>query len=281
METYLEEAVCLIHIIFGASAAGGLKRALHKQNHKIIGFPIDFSVGPITNIHEKEGMSNHFAWLKSSFHMFWGYNEDDQKGYQQSLQKLLEIEDGEQVTIWTCENATEQIGLRISCYLLRDKEVELSFVNTFKAMHDYMKYKDVRIDIRHTGECSPKQLAYFNKYSTFPILEEMKNNYVRDGERLLNSNSIVRSWRQGEIVDDVETRDDSFILECAKRIHNERENQEFINVLRVVGEVLGHSEDSLSDSWIEYRIRSLIQSNQLAYKGNLQSMRMYEIKIVQ
>ncbi|MBO1910847.1 hypothetical protein J4G37_39395, partial [Microvirga sp. 3-52] len=43
---------------------------------------------------------------------------------------------------------------------------------------------------------------------------------------------------------------------------------------------LGHSVQSLSDTWIEYRLRSLINSNQLAYKGNLNSMRMYEIKVI-
>lgn len=272
--------VCVIHLVFGASATGSLKHSFRKQSHKVIGFPIDFSVGPITNVHEKNGINNHFTWLKSSFHTVWGYFEDDQTVYQQSLQNLMEIEDGEQVTVWTCENATEQIGLRISCYLLKDKEVDLSMINSSNAMHDYTKHKDVRIDIRHTGECSAEQLAHFYKHSTFPISEEMKSDYVHDGESLLSSKSIVHSWRHGKVVDDIETRDDSFILDCVKRIHNERRNLEFINTTSVIGEVLGHSEQSLSDDWIEYRVQSLIQSNQLAYEGNLQSMRMYKIKVV-
>nr|WP_276516087.1 DUF3658 domain-containing protein [Oceanobacillus caeni] len=136
------------------------------------------------------------------------------------------------------------------------------------------------MNIRQTGECNAEQLAHFQEHSTYPLSENMKSDYVRDGERLLNSKSMVRSWQNEEIVDDVETRDDPFILECAIRLHHEMSNHEFINPMRVIGEVVGNSEEPLSDSWIEYRIRALIHSNHLAYEGNLQSMRMYKIKVV-
>ncbi|MFC0562565.1 DUF1835 domain-containing protein [Halalkalibacter alkalisediminis] len=270
----------MIHLIFGAAATASLKHALRRKNHQVIGFPIDFSIGPITNIHKENGIHDYFSWLNSSFHTMWRYLEGDQTTYHHSLQKLLEIEDGEQVTIWTCENTTEQIGLRISCYLLIGKEVDLSYVNTFHAINYYTKHMDVKIDIRQTADCNAEQLTHFYEHSTYPISEKMKNDYVRDGEKLLNSKSIVRTWRNGEIVDDVETRDDSFILDCADRIHNERGNQGFINATRVIGEVLGHSEQLLTDIWIEYRVRSLIHSNQLAYEGNLRAMRKYKIKVL-
>ncbi|QUW23582.1 DUF1835 domain-containing protein [Sporosarcina sp. Marseille-Q4063] len=272
----------MYHLIFGNAAIGGLKHAFRKKSHKVIGFPIDFSVGPITNIHKESGITRHFDWLRSSFRTdLNGGDFDDQTAYCESLQKLLEIKDGEQVIIWTCENAAEQIGLRISYYLLKDKEVELSVVNTFTAMHEYMKHKDVQFDIRHSAECDAEQLAHFYMHSTRPISKEVKREYAQSGEKLLSSESIVRSWQHGEVIDDLATRDDPFILECAESLHNEMPELEFINAPRVIGEVLGHSTHSLSDTWIEYRLRSLINSNKLAYKGNLQSMRMYEIKVIQ
>lgn len=270
----------MIHLVFGNAAIGSLKHAFRKQNHEIIGFPIDFSVGPITNIHKKSGITRYFAWLKASFRTDWGDSVDDQTVYHQSLQKLLEIKDGEKVTIWTCENATEQIGLRLCCYLLKDKEVVLSVVNTFTAMHDDMNHKDVRMDIRQTAECHAEQLAQFYKHSTYSISADLKSDYVQQGEKLLHSESIVRSWQWGKIIDDIETKDDAFILECVTKLHHEMPNLEFINGPRVIGEVLGNSIHSLSDSWIEYRLRSLIDANQLDYEGNLQSMRMYKIKII-
>ena len=192
---------------------------------------------------------------------------------------MSEIEDGEQVTIWTCENAFEQIGLRLCCYLLKDKQIELSFINTNHAMRDYMKHENVSVDILRTSGCSPEELAHFYKSSMRPISEAMQNGYVLDGEKLLGNKSMVRSWRQGKLVDELETRVDPFILECATRIQNENP-LEFINVTSVIGEVLGNSEQALSDAWIEYRIRSLIHSHQLIHEGDLQSMRMYKIQVV-
>ncbi|MFD1361560.1 DUF1835 domain-containing protein [Lentibacillus salinarum] len=270
----------MVHIVFGRAAKGSLKLTLREEGHKIIGLPIDFSVGPITNIHKKGGIKDHFTWLKSSFHPMWSNPEDDQTAYQQALQQLLEIKNDEEVTIWTCENATEQIGLRISCYLLKDKKVKLNFVNTFKAMHDFTRHKEVRIAIRHTGECNAKQLAHFYEYSLYPISEEMRRSLEQEGEGLTQSKSIIRSWEQREIIHELEARYDSFIIKCAKRLHYEMCDFEFINATRVIGEVIGHSEQLLSDAWVEYRIRSLIHSGHLIYEGDLQSTRMYKIKVV-
>ncbi|WP_059106200.1 DUF1835 domain-containing protein [Shouchella shacheensis] len=270
----------MIHLVFGRSARSGLKHAFRKQNHKVIGFPIDFSVGPIKTIHEERGINHYFSWVNSSFQSVLGSFEDGQTCYRQSLQELSEVDDGEHVTIWTCENASEQVGLRISCSLLKDKNVDLKLVNTFTAMDDYMKHEDVRMEIRSTGDCNAEQLTHFYKHSTVPLSEEMRNDYVQEGERLLRSKSMVRSWRQGEIVDDLETRDDAFILECTRRVLNEIANEEFILATRVIGTVMADSEQSLSDVWIAYRIRSLIHSHQLAYEGSLQSMRLLNIKVV-
>ncbi len=270
----------MIHIVFGASATDSLTYALQDKSHKIIGFPIDFSVGPLTNIHKECGIEDYFTWLKSSFHLIHENLEDVQDAYCGSLQKLFEIEDGEQITIWTCENAAEQIGLRIIGYLVKDKNVEMKTINTFHAMHDYLKDKEVRMDIRHTGECNREQLIHFYRNSICPITEETKSIYAKEGKKLLSSNSIARSWIQGKVVDEQETKNDRFILECVQRLQRENNDKDYIKTAIVIGEVIGHVEQPLPDVWIEYRIRSLIGSNQLNYEGSLQSMRTYSVSVV-
>lgn len=268
----------MIHLVFGRAATGSLKFALPEEGHEIIGFPIDFSIGPITNIHQKDGVGNYFTWMKSSFHPMWSEPETDHSDYQQALQKVAEIKKGNQLTIWTCDNATEQIGLRISCYVLEGKDVELNVVNTFQAMYNYTKRKDA--EIRRTGECNGKQLAYFYQSSLYPISKETRETLEQEGERLIQSKSLVRSWKHGKIVHELETRDDSFIMNCARRMHQEMDPSGFIKAVRVMGEVIAYSEQPLPDAWVEYRIRSLIHSGYLLYEGDLQSMRMYDIKVV-
>ena len=270
----------MIHIVFGATAIAGLKLSFEDKGHQIIGFPVDFSVGPISNIHTNNGLNHYFSWLESSFQTKWNYLEEDRKFYEQGLYELLEIKDGDKVTIWTCENAAEQIGLRICCFLLKGKQIELGLVNSFKAMHDYKKNKEYRLDIRHTGECNLKFLKLFYKNAIRPITNEMRSQFEHDGEVLLNSKSYFRIWRQGKIIHVPENIEDPLILECARRIHKEQNELGFINATRLVGEVFGESPCTLSDAWIEYRVRSLVQSDQLAYEGDLKSMQTYKIRVI-
>lgn len=270
----------VIHIVFGRSAFGSLKFSLRGKSHKVIGFPIDFSVGPITNIHKKSGSKHYFTWMKSTFDTMWSCPEEDEIAYERALQQLVEIKPGDELTIWTCENAAEQIGLRICLYLLKDKEVTLNLVNTFKAMKDFTKHGDVDIAIRHTGECNAKQLAHFYEHSLCPISAKMKESLEQEGEVQIQSESFVRSWKKGEILHELESSGDSFIMDCAKKVHQEMSDTEFIYAARVIGEVIGHSEQPISDAWIDYRIRSLIHSGHLVYEGDLQSAQMYKIKVV-
>ncbi|MFD1413627.1 DUF1835 domain-containing protein [Oceanobacillus jeddahense] len=270
----------MIHLIFGIAADSGLKHAFQEQNHQIIGFPTDFSTGPINHIHQPEGIKEHFNWKASSFQEKADYDYGmEQVAFQRALKQLSEIKEGDKLTIWTCENASEQIGLRISCYLLKEKKVELTLINTAEAMKEYMNGKGLNIDIRTTAECNMQQLLHFYTHSNNAVTKEMRKNFEQAGEELLQRGSIVRSWKQGEIIDELETRDDEFIMEYTKREEQEGKADDFIIAARVVGGVLGESDQILSDLWIEYRIRSLLQSGCLMYKGSLQSMRMYSIKV--
>lgn len=267
----------MIHIVFGKSAEGSLRFALRGEDHKIIGLPIDFSVGPITNIHKGSGIERYFSWLHSNYDTRWSGSEDDEVLYKQGLKHLSEIRDGEQLIIWICENAAEQCGLRIISHMLKDRDVELVTINTYKAMCDYTKHRDISIEIRHTGECNAEQLVHFLESHYCPISKEMRERLEWQGEELIQSRHLARSWKEGEIIHELETKDDFFILECAKRIHHEMGSSEFMLVARLIGEVIGHSEQPLSDAWIEYRIRSLVSSGYLKREGKTH---MYKVKVV-
>lgn len=108
----------------------------------------------------------------------------------------------------------------------------------------------------------------------------MRKDLEREGETQIQSKSFMRSWNKEKILHEKESSSDSFIIDCAKKIHHEMGDSEFICAIRLIGEVIGHSEQSLSDGWIEYRIRSLIDSGHLVYEGDLKSARMYKVKVV-
>lgn len=263
----------MIHLIVGKSAEACLKFGLDSGNHKVIGFPVNFSVGPIKNIHGRSGMENYFTWLEMSLDEAWSGAENDQSLYTEALAQLNKIDDGAEVTIWTCENASEQVGLRLFCYLLKEKALKLNLINTYTAMK---KYKN-NIMIRHSGECSSEDLAYFFKHDCSPISNDLREELTREAEVLSQSEGYLRSWRNGKIIGELETKHDAFIMMCAKRLQSELEDAEYMPVARLIGEVIGHAQQPLSDAWIEYRIRMLIDAGYLVRKGN---MKMYQIKVV-
>src|SRR5690606_24209251 len=122
--------------------------------------------------------------------------------------------------------------------------------NTSEAMDELMKDTDIQVEIRHSGECNNKQMAHFFKHSRMRLPEEAKAALAEDMAELLSSRSLLRSWKQGKILDADETRDDEFILECVRELGEQAEYDGFSRAARVIGEVLGHSYHIYSDSWI-------------------------------
>lgn len=269
----------MIHIVNGESAAAALTYVFRETDDQIIPLPVDFSVGPITAIHLESGVTVRAEWEASSFHPLNNRSDEALSIYERSLKDLKDVPNGAQLTIWTCENASEQIGLRIACLLLAGKQVELSLVNTQKALNEYLKNQELQQNIRHSGECNAKQLAHFYRHSSHPIPIDLRTAFEEAGKNLLQSTSQTRSWKNGETLKEAETRDDAFIMDCIKGQTAESAGNEYVDAIRVIGEAYGQSEQPLSDSWIDYRIRCLIRNGQIAFKGDLESMNTYKIKI--
>ncbi|WP_223638919.1 DUF1835 domain-containing protein [Planococcus sp. 4-30] len=270
----------MIHIVNGESAAAALKNTLSETTDQIIPLPMDFSVGPITAIHLENGVSIRADWEGSSYHPLNNRSDEALSIFQRSLKELKDVKNGEQLVIWTCENASEQIGLRIACFLLTGKHVGLFVVNTLQALNEYLKDQEIQQTVRHSGECNAKQLAHFFNYSSLSVTKDMRIAFEEDGKNLLHSTSQVLTWKNGEILEEAETRDDSFIIDCIKKQVAESAGNDYVDAIRVIGEAYGLSEQPISDSWIDYRIRSLIEDGQVAFIGGLQSMRSYKIKAV-
>ncbi|WP_203333536.1 DUF1835 domain-containing protein [Planococcus beigongshangi] len=267
------------HFVIGDSAAGSMKLAFRGKDHAIHPLSLDLSVGPIAAIHEEEGLVRHIDWLRSSFSYEDDYVDHQSETYRQTLRKIKSLKDGDPVTFWMSGNAAEEIGLRLFCFLTADKKLDLSVVNTAEAMDELMRDTDIRVEIRHSGECNNKQMAHFFKHSRKQLPEETKAALVEEMMGLLATASLLRSWEQGEILDADETWDDAFILERVHELGEQAENDGFVKATRVIGEVLGNSYHIYSDSWIEYRLRSLIRSGKLLSRGDLGSMRTYEVRL--
>ncbi|MFD1169947.1 DUF1835 domain-containing protein [Oceanobacillus caeni] len=275
----------MIHILSSASASSSLQFALKKmgldKKERVISFYDIFSIGPVWRLTEEIGVKSRDEWMKQSMSdKFFEYN-----GYREHFEMVMNqinlIPEGEHVTIWVSDNANEQTGMRYIVYLLKEKNIDITLINTTEAYKELFQVKKVKYKVLHTGEIPPEKLQFiyeqdFGQFSTLFTdhdREELEREWLSLGE----SHETLRIWRNGRIQSITEDYYDDFIVIKAKRLCGKQ--NKFIHVARVIGEVIGHLDQYIGDAFIEYRIRKLIDAGVFELEGNLKSKYFYSLRL--
>ncbi|AVM23024.1 DUF1835 domain-containing protein [Bacillus pumilus] len=277
----------MIHIVFGAATAGSLKQALREmkqdQVNEIIAFNDIYSIGPLLHLHEHEGQEKRIEWLRHVMSNEYGYFDDVVIDQHRMLQQIKEIKDGTRILIWTGFNAHEQIGLRYAIYLLKEKNIELSFINTTIAFDQLFNTNTRRMDIRHAGEITSEKLKvlYESKEHIHSVTKEKREKLQNEWLSFTKENHTLRIWQKGKTISVPEDEFDAYLVKMAKRLHQSEQEEKYIVTPRLIGEVIGHLEQYIGDDFIEYRIKSLIDQGIFDMKGRRTSMRYYSIKLTE
>lgn len=273
----------MVHILFGLSSSSCLKYILKKlkktNSEKIITFSDIFSVGPIYNINNSDGISLRQNWMQNIL-------DEDFSDYKDYFKKTLEeinlISKDETVCIWCSENADEQTGLRYVINLLSEKTNNLKIVNASKICAEIIKSNKFKIKINHTCEVSPdKLLEIYEKLDDINfITKEQKDILISDWAELSNEKETLRIWENNKIINVSEDYFDNVFISCAKKLHKKNETKDQIKAARLVGEVLGCINQHVGDEFLQYRLKKLIEKNVFASEGSLKAMRYYSIKLL-
>ncbi|WCL56841.1 DUF1835 domain-containing protein [Bacillus safensis] len=277
----------MIHIVFGAAAAGSLKQALieMKRNRfeEVITFDDTYSIGPLWQLHNREGQANRIEWLRNVMSNEFGHFDDMVNDQHKMLQQIKEIKAGSRILIWAGSNAHEQIGLRYAVYLLKEKSIELSVINTTTAFDQLFNTNTRRMDIRHSGEITSEKLKvlYKSKQHIHIVSTEERERLQNEWLSFAKENHTLRIWKKGQTISVPEDEFDAYLVKMAKRVHQSEPEEEFIKTPRLIGEVIGHLDQYIGDDFIEYRIKKLIDQEIFDMKGKLTSMRYYSIKLTE
>lgn len=277
----------MIHIVFGASAAGSLKQALieMKRNRfeEVITFDDTYSIGPLWQLHNREGQANRIEWLRNVMSNEFGYFDDMVNDQHRMLQQIKEIKAGSRILIWAGSNAHEQIGLQYAVYLLKEKSIELSVINTTTAFDQLFNTNTRRMDIRHSGEITSEKLKvlYRSKEHIHTVSTEERERLQNEWLSFAKENHTLRIWKKGQAISVPEDEFDAYLVKMAKRVHQSEPEEEFIKTPRLIGEVIGHLDQYIGDDFIEYRLKTLIDQGIFDMKGKRTSMRYYSIKLTE
>jgi len=277
-----------VHIVFGHSPGGNLKAAFrnpdYAKSEEIIVVPGNFSVGPLKDVHTRDGIEARFQWLEQRYLI-----EDDgliicEREMKEAIEKIKNIPPHQDILIWTCQNAHEQIGLRLVLAMLEQKTNDIYVLDTFQLFHELYTLPQLAEDHypRSTGEVSTEDLLYFYEhFQRWPLKEALRHSLCKEGLNLLMDDyDCIHTWKYHELWgNNNEDREDDLIITCAKRLQEEQEEIHYQVAARLIGEVLGHMEELREVEWIDYRLRQLIQQGIFSYEGELKGILHYKVKL--
>lgn len=262
-----------VHIVSSESAAGSVRAALAPPK-QVMGFPDDFSIGPLWKLDEKIGQASRNEWLVENINDEQGDYEYQNK-FANTLREIEDIPGEVPIYIWYGNNADEQVGLRFFLYLLRNKENEIFLVNTT----DLSTSKNEGQPIFHTSQMESKDLRLLFKNELKRLTDQERLIFQKGWETLSQTKEVLRRWVNEEIIGVPENYYDPRIIQTIEKLHNEQITKDYILTGTLLGELVTQKDELVNIYFLEYRIRHLVYSGVLALKGIPKSMRHYSIKI--
>ena len=175
------------------------------------------------------------------------------------------------VLVWAGESASEQTGLRRLMSVL-PLTADVSILNTTQLL------SSEKFQYTCTGEISSEKLRQILGLE-ISMSAEAKTALAEDWERLTAEKGLLRIWKDGRLSSVPESYFDFRIMEAAAELGAFR--GEFRKSARIIGQVIGYSEQRLSDEFIQARVKQLIEEGVFTYQGDLSSMRYYSISLTE
>ncbi|MEH7444247.1 DUF1835 domain-containing protein [Bacillus sp. JJ1122] len=269
-----------VHLVCGESAAGSLRYTFGHE-HKVIGFPDFFAVGPIEELHTEGGRERRFEWLRDHLNYQDDYIETVyERGFSDTLLEIEAIPPHVPIVIWTAENADEQTGIRYLFHLLKEKANDMYLINTTIAYQELFNTEEYQYLYSHTGGPEPEKInEIFQKKLSSPLTVEERRRYETEWLTLAESKEVLRIWKNNTIKAVNEDYFDEFIISVAQKLHTKQREKDFIKAPRIIGEVYGRIDQHVGDAFLEDRLRALVYKGFFEIKGIPKGMRYYSVKL--
>lgn len=253
------------HIVSWDSPAGSLKYYFQKNNITdiILNHFDDLSVWPLhINFDERSN------WIKKRLFPWDNANDNEEiirhikETHQVFVDYVGNLRDEDEIYIWYGKNIIENLMLYKSCSDIKKGKIYVIYVSKHENKHWSIP--------RAVWECSPEDL--WKLISTWRKLWQKEIAELSDYyKNIVNKKSCLRILNDWKVQHVEETYYDEELLRNTPI-------DTFISTPRVVWNVMWHSEQWIWDSYLQYRLKYLIDNNKITTQGKLDSMRTFKIK---
>ncbi len=250
-----------IHIVAGHSAGGCLKYSLKDDINKAIIILKDYlSIGPLTDLENNNGIEQRIHYFNEIHKKIFQDNYEKSWKEEIGINELLELKNNKsELFYYFTKSTNEQIYLRAICYYLNNCEINLININEI--------LKDN--SIISTAQINPKLLKNLSKKSS-KISKETRDKLANEFKKIITNDSTFRIFKCGEIISTSPSLIDKIILE--------KTDSYYISAAKITAKVLSNINFELSDLFVDYRIRVLIEKKQIISKEKNKVLRDLLIK---
>lgn len=245
----------MIEILFGESEAASMKEAKNTTEEVIcLGFMLDIGdiKEPVDSVYRKELIYSMYAQNQWEQDIEWD-NEMRKAGeiYISELLRLKQfLDNGEMVRIWYSDAPYSRCGFYHLCRILEKYENEIRVVK----IPEYVVREKSIIAYKNWGEVAAEEFAGFLSYEKKLSKEEVRMYAILWGN-LVEDNSPLRSVVNGKVLG---VPEDFYDFQIWKRLTNKP-----VKEARLIGDILGYSQISVSDCWYAKRIEYYIQNKKI------------------
>lgn len=260
------------HVVVGDSIAGSLKVAftsdpLNAFRGEVRNFREDLSVGRINRL--MENYDDRYEWYLriTKGTEFGSYLEERLETYlEEAYGKTLDFSSDDRIVIWHSGIVSEQVALRYFAERLTGHE--MWEVNVSKQR--VRQWNGVKTYPRSVGECAPEELL--EAINGMEVMSAERIQQLRlEWAELLTKESTLRILEGNQILSVEETFYDQQLLSLL--------TERFQPAARVVGALMGTSDQIIGDTFLNYRLLQLIAAGKVEWQGSLRALRYYQVRI--
>ncbi|MBX4271504.1 DUF3658 domain-containing protein [Clostridium estertheticum] len=264
----------IINICFSQSAGATLEYAISakepQDNEKVIVLFDNLSQGAIkggVNIEERINWYNIFE-RADPLNLFTDSNTDELKeNYNAFHDEISKIDSSDTLYIWY-GSSQEFCGMLYTLEFLKGRKLNTYIIDIKDTV---IKHKENVFQANNLGQIIPENIEKYAAAKRKLDSNEYKQ-FLDAWESLKKDDSVLRVLKDGKVKSVAENYFDIDILKYTPK--------EFRKSARIVGNVVGNSENKISDWYIFWRIKELIKAGKIECNGKFRFIIM-EIKITQ
>ncbi len=265
----------MTHIVFNETDPALLKSAIELDESlqgDIVLIKDDYSLGPIENIYETEGIEARKQWWSSvlsggDFDKVTNEPIDDVATIQQLIGKL-EADDSETVWIWAAQNAHDVCGYYWLLPFLKpfQSRVQILYLNNLPFINEKgnIFYPTKLSEIQPREFIKAKKLARDITLSEFEVDPDEWTKYC-------NEQKIVRILEGGKKI--IQFNEDHFDAELKKYIM-----PDWQKASKIINHFTSKSKFSVPESYLLWRLKTWTETDLYDVQGKVANMKDFELK---